>query len=53
MENIRQFTDEIDGTEYVIIDHGKGQFTSMPKEEYEKQQAEQSTPMVTDETKTI
>ena len=32
---------------HAIIDHGNDQFTSMPKSEYDKQQAEQSTPSVT------
>ena len=31
-------------TKHVIIDRGNGEFTSMPKSEYDKQQAEQSTP---------
>jgi hypothetical protein len=31
---------------HAIIDHGNDQFTSMPKAEYDRQQAEQSTPMV-------
>ena len=36
------------GTEtHAIIDHGNEQFTSMLKSEYERQQAEQSTPIVT------
>ena len=38
---------EIEGVEYAIIDHGNEQFTSMPKSEYDRQQAEQSTPSVT------
>ena len=44
----------IDGVEveHALIDHGNDQFTSMTKAHYEAQ-AEQSTPMVTDETKTI
>jgi hypothetical protein len=29
--------------EHAIIDHGNEQFTSMPKSEYDRQQAEQST----------
>jgi hypothetical protein len=41
---------EIDGldgvVEHAIIDHGNEQFTSMPKAEYDRQQAEQSTPIV-------
>jgi hypothetical protein len=40
------------GIEHIIIDHGNDQFTSMPKSEYDRQQAEQSTPIVIDETKT-
>ncbi len=35
----------VSGTEtHAIIDRGNGEFTSMPKSEYDKQQAEQSTP---------
>jgi len=37
------------GTEYVVIDRGNDEFTSMPKSEYDRQEAEQSTPMVADE----
>jgi len=37
--------------EHAIIDHGNDQFTSMPKAEYDRRQAEQSTPMVTDAPK--
>ncbi len=33
--------------EHAIIDHGNEQFTSMPKLEYDRRQAEQSTPIVT------
>jgi hypothetical protein len=29
---------------HAIIDHGNEQFTSMPKAEYDRRQAEQSTP---------
>ena len=43
MENITYITDE-QGVEHAIIDRGNGEFTSMPKTEYDKQQAEQSTP---------
>jgi len=52
MENIKTITDT-DGVEHVIIDHGNEQFTSMPKSEYDRQLAEQSTPIVIDEAKTI
>jgi hypothetical protein len=37
---------EVEGVEHAIIDHGNEQFTSMPKAEYDRQQAEQSTPSV-------
>ena len=43
MENIKIVQGQ-DGLEHVIIDHGNEQFTSMPKAEYDRQQAEQSTP---------
>ncbi len=33
-------------TEHAIIDRGNGEFTSMSKAEYDRQQAEQSTPMI-------
>jgi len=33
--------------QHAIIDRGNGEFTSMPKTVYDKQQAEQSTPSVT------
>ncbi len=32
---------------HAIIDRGNGEFTSMTKAEYERRQAEQSTPIVT------
>jgi hypothetical protein len=40
---------DIDGVEveHAIIDHGNEQFTSMLKSEYDRQQAEQSTPRLT------
>jgi len=39
----------IDGsiTEHIIIDRGNDEFTSMPKAEYDRREAEQSTPIVT------
>ncbi len=46
MENITYITDER-GTEHVLIDNGNGEFTSMTKTEYDRRQAEQSTPSVT------
>ena len=39
-------------TEHAIIEHADGSFTSMLKSTYEAQQAEQSTPSLTDETST-
>ena len=39
---------EVDGKEFVIIDRGNEEFTSMLKSEYDRQQAEQSTPKVAD-----
>jgi hypothetical protein len=50
MENVSFLTVENqDGTttEHAIIDRGNGEYTSMPKTEYDRQKAEQSTPMVT------
>jgi hypothetical protein len=46
-----EYTNPISGEviEHAIIDHGNGSFTSMNKQAYDKQQAEQSTPSVTDE----
>jgi hypothetical protein len=46
MDNVTFFTDELNGIEHAIIDRGNGEFTSMPKSEYDRQQAEQSTPMI-------
>jgi len=34
--------------EHAIIDRGNGEFTSMPKTEYDRRQAEQSTPNLAD-----
>jgi hypothetical protein len=31
---------------HAIIDRGNGEYTSMPKSEYDRQQAEQSTPPI-------
>ena len=38
---------------HAIIDHGNGEYTSMLKSTYDAMQAEQSTPMVTDEAATL
>jgi hypothetical protein len=43
---------EIEGVEHAIIDRGNGEFTSMLKSTYDAMQAEQSTPIVIDETST-
>ena len=46
--------ESIDGTQtHAIIDRGNGEFTSMLKSTYDAVQAEQSTPMVTDEAATL
>jgi len=37
--------------EHAIIDRGNGEFTSMLKSTYDAMQAEQSTPIVTNEAK--
>ena len=49
MDNIRVIEIESMGEtqQHVIIDHGNEQFTSMTKAEYDRRQAEQSTPSVT------
>jgi hypothetical protein len=48
MDNVTfiEVTDPMSGdvTTHVIIDRGNSEFTSMPKSEYDRQQAEQSTP---------
>jgi hypothetical protein len=46
--------ENVDGsfTEHAIIDHGNQQFTAMLKSTYDAMQAEQSTPIVTNEAKT-
>jgi len=42
-----EVTEEITGKtiEHVLIDRGNEEYTSMPKSEYDRQQAEQSTPL--------
>ena len=49
MENVTFFEVESYGEiiEHAIIDHGNEEFTSMTKAEYDRRQAEQSTPSVT------
>jgi hypothetical protein len=47
MENVTFIGVESFGetVEHAIIDHADGSFTSMTKAEYDRQQAEQSTPI--------
>ncbi len=45
MENIEIVLDSY-GNQHAIIDKGNGEFTSMLKSEYDRRQAEQSTPIV-------
>ena len=44
MTNYELITD-IYGNEYILIDRGNGEFTSMTKAHYEELQAEQSIPL--------
>ena len=55
MENIQiiEVKTSIGLEEYVVIDNGNENFTSMLKSTYDAMQAEQSTPMVTDEATTL
>ena len=46
MENL-EITVNADGVEWVVIDHGNEQFTSMPKAVYEAQQVEHLTEIPT------
>jgi hypothetical protein len=46
MDNVTFIT--VNEVEHAIIDHGNEQFTSMPKSEYDRRQAEQSTPLGAD-----
>jgi hypothetical protein len=50
MENVTYLEiDDIRGKDtYAIIDHGNEQFTSMTKAEYDRREAEQSTPNLAD-----
>jgi hypothetical protein len=47
MDKLTVITDEF-GIEIVTIDKGNGEWVSMTKETYDKQQAEQSTPIVSE-----
>lgn len=42
MENTRLFTDELTGVEYVIIDRGNNEFTSMLKSTYDEMKANEA-----------
>jgi hypothetical protein len=53
MSDVTFFKSQVDETEYALISHADGSFTSMSKEHYEAIQAEQSTPSLpVNETKT-
>jgi hypothetical protein len=39
MDKVTFITDELSGVEHAIIDHGNGEYTSMLKSTYDKQQA--------------
>jgi hypothetical protein len=41
MENTRLFIDELTGVEYVVIDRGNEEYTSMLKSTYDEQQAKE------------
>jgi hypothetical protein len=42
MDKVTFFTDELDGVEHAIIDHGNGEFTSMPKAIYDDLNADEA-----------
>jgi hypothetical protein len=48
MTNV-EIIEDYNGVEHAVITEADGSFTSMPKSEYDRQQAEQSTPIVIDE----
>jgi hypothetical protein len=45
MDNVTFFTIEPDNTQWVLIDRGNGEFTSMTKAYYDEQQANQNNPV--------
>jgi hypothetical protein len=45
MDNVTFVIDSL-GNEHAIIDYGNRGFTSMPKAEYDRQQAKQFTPIL-------
>ena len=44
MDNVTFYVNEFDNSDWVLIDRGNGEFTSMLKLTYDAMQAEQSTP---------
>tara|TARA_R110002126_G_scaffold249083_1_gene392012 strand:- start:233 stop:361 length:129 start_codon:yes stop_codon:yes gene_type:complete len=40
MDTVTYFVDELDGTEYAIVNHGNGNLTSMLKSTYEAMQVD-------------
>ena len=42
MDKVTFFTDELNGVEHAIIDHGNGDFTSMLKSTYEELKANEA-----------
>jgi hypothetical protein len=44
---------EVEGLEHAVIENADGSFTTMLKTEYDRRQAEQSTPIVVNEAETI
>ena len=51
MVNNIEIIEDVLGEKHVIIRKDENTFVSMPKSEYDRRQAEQSTPIVTDEAK--
>jgi hypothetical protein len=48
MDNVKFFILQENGVEveHALIDHGNEEFTSMPKSEYDRRQANQFTPTI-------
>ena len=44
MDKVTFFTDELDGVEHAIIDHGNGEFTSMLKSTYDELATNEAAP---------
>jgi hypothetical protein len=45
MKNIQEIISELDGSISIIIDHGNGEFTSMPKAHYDELQKQADQPI--------